>query len=121
MRPRRDRGQAAVEFALAVPVVVVLLFGVVQVLVIGARQVALEQLARNAARAAGVAADPGAAARAEIAGASRLGDVEVDVEVDADRAVVTVRYTDRTTVPVIGRLIGDVGLSARATMVREPP
>jgi Flp pilus assembly protein TadG len=118
---RRDGGQAAVEFALAMPIVVVLVLGVVQVFVIGARQVALEQLARNGARAASVAADPSSAARAEIANTSGLDDVVVDVVTVDDRVTVTVRYTDPTAVPVVGRLIGAVDLSARAVMAREPP
>lgn len=121
MKPRRDAGQAAVEFALAVPIVVVLVLGVVQVFVVGARQVALEQLARNGARAASVSADPPSAARAEVARTAGLDGIQVDVEVDAGRVTVTVRYHEATTVPVVGRLIGDVELSARAAMAREPP
>lgn len=121
MNRRRDDGQAAVEFALATPVVVVLVLGVVQVFVVGARQVALEQLARNGARAASVAADPASAARAEVARTSDLDGIDVDVDVDADRVTVTIRYTDPTAVPVVGGLIGEVDLSARAAMAREPP
>jgi hypothetical protein len=121
VQPRRDRGQAAVEFALAVPIVVVLVLGVVQVFVIGARQVALEQLARNGARAASVAADPASAARAEIARSADLEGLRVDVDTDGRHVIVTVRYTDPTSVAIVGRLLGGVELSARATMQREPP
>lgn len=121
MRPARDAGQASVEFALAVPIVVVLVLGVIQVFVVGARQVALEHLARNGARAASVAADPTSAARDAVAGSTDLAGVDVDVDTIGQDVVVTVRYTDPTAVAVIGRLIGDVDLSARATMRREPP
>lgn len=118
---RRDRGQAAVEFALAVPVVVVMALGIVQVLVIGARHVTLEQLARNGVRAASVAADPRSAAIREVGAATRLTGVSVDVTVDAGLVTVTVGYVDRTDIPVVGRAIGDVRLEASATMAREPP
>lgn len=120
-----DRGQAAVEFALAVPLVVVLVLGVVQVLVVATHQVTLEHLARVGARAASVAADPPAAARAEIDRASgrsaMAGDVDVTTSVTGEVVTVTVRYVDDTAVPVVGRAVGDVELSARVTMAREPP
>jgi len=117
---RRDQGQAAVEFALAIPIVVVLVLGVVQVLVVGSRQIALEQLARTGARAASVAADPSAAARAEI-GSTSQDSVTVEVTVSARMVTVVVRYTDPTSVPMIGYAIGPVELAASVTMAREPP
>ena len=117
---RRDEGQAAVEFALAIPIVVVLVLGVVQVLVVGSRQLALEHLARTGARAASVAADPSAAARAEIESVSEQ-QVSVEVDVSAQTVTVVVRYTDPTSVPVIGHAIGPVELTASVTMAREPP
>jgi Flp pilus assembly protein TadG len=121
VRSRNDTGQAAVEFALAVPIVLVLVLGVVQVLVVGARQVALEQLARNGARAASVAGDPSTAGGRAVTSSSRLDPLEVEVAAGADRVTVTVRYVDPTNVPLIGRVIGDVTLTASATMAREPP
>ncbi len=118
---RRDRGQAAAEFALAVPIVVVMALGIVQVLVVGGRQMALEQLARNGARAASVAADPRSAATREVGDTTRLAGVSVDVTITSELVTVTVSYVDRTDVPVVGRAIGDVRLEASATMAREPP
>ena len=55
-----DAGQAAVELALLLPVVVVLVLGVLQVALVGRDQLALELAAREAARAAAVSADPAA-------------------------------------------------------------
>ena len=49
---RADRGQATVEFALALPFVVMLLLGVVQVVVVVRDQLAVGLAAREAARAA---------------------------------------------------------------------
>jgi len=62
-RARGTAGQAAVELALALPVVVLLLLGMLQVALVGRDQLAIELAAREAARAAAVSADPAAAAR----------------------------------------------------------
>jgi len=115
-----DRGQAAVEFALAIPIVVVLLLGVIQVLIVGLRQAALDTAARNGARAASVAGDAASAARAAVDDAVGLR-VEVVTSVGRSNVTVVVTYDDPTSVPVIGRVIGDVRLTATATMPREPP
>jgi Flp pilus assembly protein TadG len=118
---RRDRGQAAVEFALAVPIVVVLVLGVVQVLVVGVRQAAVERLARDGARAASVSAQPHGAARTAVERATGLRPIDVQVSSDRTTVTVTVSYTDPTVVPIVGRAIGDVHLTAEVTMPREPP
>lgn len=118
---RRDRGQAAVEFAIALPIVVVLVLGVVQVVLVGARQASVERLARVGARAAAVAADPDAAARGAIADATTLDPIEVSVSRAGDAVTVTVTYHDPTSVPIVGSAIGDVVLRATASMPREPP
>ena len=120
-RASADRGQAAVEFALALPIVIVLVLGLVQVVVVAARHLAIEQLARSAARAASVAADPAGAARSEVDRLSTLDQVTVATHVSSDLVTVTVRYRDPTNVPVVGEVLGDVELSASTTMRREPP
>lgn len=124
--PRRgpgfgDHGQAAVEFTLAVPVVIVLVLGIVQVLVLGLRQAAIEDLARDAARAASVAADPAAAARAHVDRRVGTQPPDVGVSTSADTVTVTITYPDDTSVPVIGAMIGTIELTATSTMPREPP
>lgn len=120
-RSDRDDGQAAVEFAVALPMVVVLVLGVVQVVIVGARQAEVERLARVGARAAAVAADPDAAARRAIGAATTRDPVEISVERSDGAVIVTVHVTDPTSVPVVGRVLGDVELSATAVMPREPP
>lgn len=117
----RDRGQATVEFALALPLVAILVLGVVQLVVVARDQLAVELAAREAARAAAVAASPGAAATAAAAGAVALDPLDVAVQTTADRVVVTVRYASPTDVPLIGALVGDVEVGATVTMQREPP
>ncbi|MGI9032070.1 MAG: TadE/TadG family type IV pilus assembly protein, partial [Ilumatobacteraceae bacterium] len=61
-RARGAGGQAAVELALVLPVVVVFLLGLLQVALVARDQLAVELAAREGARAALVSAQPGAAA-----------------------------------------------------------
>jgi Flp pilus assembly protein TadG len=120
-RVGRDRGQAAVELALALPVVVAVTLGLVQVLAVAADQLAVELAAREGARAAAVAADPSAAAANAARAAVPLDPLGVSATTAAGRVTVTVTYTSRTDVPLIGALIGDVELRADVTMAVEPP
>ena len=120
-RRGRDGGQAAVELALALPVVVTLTLGLVQVLAVAADQLAVELAAREGARAAAVAADPSGAAADAASAAVPLDPLGVAAVTAAGRVTVTVTYTSRTDVPLIGGLIGDVELRADVTMAREPP
>ncbi|HVF32530.1 MAG TPA: TadE/TadG family type IV pilus assembly protein [Acidimicrobiales bacterium] len=124
MRRERDGGQAAVELALVLPLVVLLLLAVVQVTLVARDQILVVHAARNAARAAAVdAGSDGAAARRAAHESLKSGAVRVDVQrVGADRrelVVVNVRYTSATDVPLVGRLLPDVPLSAKAAMRAE--
>ena len=115
-----DCGQAAVEFALALPVVLVVLLVVAQLGVVVRDEVAVRHAAREGARAAAVSSDPaGAAGRA----ARRAVSLPVDVStsVRGDLVVVTVTFVDPTDVPVVGRFLGPVTHVANATMTLEPP
>lgn len=118
---RRDQGQAAVEFAIALPLVVLLVVGIVQVASVVADQLAVELAAREGARAAAVSADAAASASAAAQRATSLGPLDVSA-VDGDSTVaVTVRYTSTTDAPLLGLVIPDIELAATVTMAREPP
>ncbi len=118
---RRDTGQAAVEFAIALPLVAVLVLGIIQIVVVARDQIALELAARDGARAAAVAADATSAADRGARAATTLRPIEVATSVAAHRVTVTVRHTNTTGVPLIGALMRDVELTASVTMAREPP
>ncbi len=120
-RDRRDAGQAAVELALALPVLVVMVLGIVQVVAVVGDRLAVELAAREAARAAAVAADPAGAAISAAGRATGLAPLEVSTASSGDRVVVTVTYRSGTDVPIIGRFIGDVAIESTASMRREPP
>jgi hypothetical protein len=120
IRRRYERGQATVEAALVLPLVVLLLLAVVQVGLLVRAEVLVTHAAREAARSAAVDADPQAATRA--AGlATTLDAHRMTVRVEGrsgpgSRVRVDITYTAPTDVPLVGALLGDVTLHASATM-----
>ena len=117
----RDRGQATVEFALALPFVAMLLLGVVQVVVVVRDQLAVGLAAREGARAASVAADPSSAATRAAADAVALTPLTVSTSVADGLVTVHVTYTNDTSVALVGHVMGNVELDATVTMALEPP
>jgi Flp pilus assembly protein TadG len=118
---RGDRGQATVEFAIALPVVAILVLGIVQLVVVVRDQLAVELAAREAARAASVSAAPATAAARAAHEATALRPLDVDTQVAAGRVTVIVRFDSATDVALVGGFIGDVTIEAAVTMSREPP
>ena len=117
------RGQATVELALLLPVVLALVLGVMQVGLVVRSQVQVTHAAREAARAVAVTSDPSqaadAAARAGGLDPSRL-QVEVSGVVQRGGIVtVTVRYRAPTDVALVGPAVNDVVLTAEASMLVE--
>ncbi|MBA2385622.1 MAG: pilus assembly protein [Acidimicrobiia bacterium] len=118
---QRDAGQAAVELALALPIVVMVLLALVQVAVVTRDRMAMELAAREGARAAAVSANPGTAARLAAERVTTLRPLDIEVDVDATMVTVRVSYTSTTDIAIIGGALPDVELSARSSMVLEPP
>jgi TadE-like protein len=115
-----DGGQATVELALVLPLVVGLLLAIVQAGVLARDQILVTHAAREAVRAAAVDDDPAAARRA----AEQAGPLDVD-RLDTDvvergevggRVRVVVRYRAPTRIPLVGAFVDDVVLDAAATM-----
>lgn len=119
-RRQQEGGQATVEVALLLPLLVLLLLAVVQVGLVVRDQVVVTHVAREAARAAAV--DPRlAVAREGATAAARLDPDRLEVELSGStdpggRLTVTIRYRSPTRVPLIGPLVGDRTLVAEATM-----
>ena len=118
---RRDPGQAAVELALALPLVVIVVLGIVQLVVVVRDQLAVELAAREGARAASVSASPAAAADAAAHRAVTLDPMSVSTAATGTQVSVTVRATSRTDVPLVGAVIPDIDVTAVVTMSRDPP
>ena len=125
--PRDERGQAATELALVLPLLVLLLLAVVQVTLIARDQVLVVHAAREAAREAAVDPRPAAAQEAarRAAGSGlkpeRLGTETRHVGGAPVTVMVTVAYRAPTDVPLIGPLLPDVEVRAKAAMRRETP
>jgi Flp pilus assembly protein TadG len=116
-----DRGQAAVELALCLPLLFVFLLAIVQLVVIVRDQLAVQLAASEGARAAAVAASPDAAARGAAARSVALGPLTVSTDSSADTVTVRVSHVTHTDVPLIGALLPDITVQAKATMAFEPP
>ena len=115
-----EDSQAAVEVALVLPLLVMVLLGLIQVGLVIRDQVLVTHAAREAARAAAVDPGPEAARHAAESGGAldpdRLSVESAGREGPGSRVQVTVRYRVPTRVPMIGPLIGDLRLQAEATM-----
>lgn len=120
---RGHRGQAAVELALVLPFVFLLLLAVVQVGLVVRDQVLLTHAAREAARQAAVEPAPVGAREAALAGSplepGRLAIEMPPVPPGEGRVAVRLRYTSATDVPLVGPLLPDVVIESRASMRRE--
>lgn len=120
----REEGQATVELALLLPLMVTLAIAVLQVAVVGRNALAVGHAARAAARTAVRQPEQRSiAAAARSASGLPAGAVRVVVTgslVPGGRASVTVTYVDPTDAPLVGRLIPPVTLSQRLSFVVEP-
>ena len=103
-----DHGQATVELALLLPLLVLLLLVILQIGLVGRDVLLVTHASREAARAAAVDPDPGAALAAARA-AGGLDPARMTVRV-------TVSYRAATDVPLIGGLLGDHTIRGSTTM-----
>jgi len=124
MRSRRAlgsaRGQATVELALVLPLVLTLALVVVQVGLVARDSVRVTHAARSATRAASVGLDDESVRRAASQG-SGLAPSRLDVVVAHAGEWVTVRVTYRcpTDVPLVGTIAPAVVLRDQLTMRME--
>lgn len=116
-----QRGQAAVELALVLPLVVGILLALLQVGLVMRDQVLVVHAAREAARAAAVDPNPAAAYRAaKESSGGLIGDRLVVTTTGragaGSRVTAMVRYRAPTVVPLGGAALGDFRLEGTATM-----
>jgi len=115
----RERGSAAVEFVLVLPVVLALLLATVEVAVAARVQLEVTQAAREGARQAATSPDPEravAAVRGALGGdsASRASVSVARDHIVGGTAEVVVRLRHRVAAPLFGGF--DVTLVGRAVM-----
>ena len=126
-RPDRSRedGTAAVEFALVLPLVLVVALALVQTGLLVRDRRLVVAAARAGARAAAVQEDPVAIRSAAIAAAPSLEDAAVAVEVTrvgvrGEPVTVSLSYDAPVRVPFVGWLFGEaIGIAAVTTARQE--
>lgn len=119
-----EAGQGTVELVLVLPVLVMAVLTVVQVARVAADYVAVHHSVREAARRAATDPDPGSVGEAAARATPDLQSSRIQVELGPQRSrghqlPVTVHYRSVTDVPVVGRLVGDIELSATAVVMLE--
>ena len=124
MRRRKEEGQATVELALLLPVVVTVALLAVQLALVARDQLLVVHAARAAAREAAV--DPGrrVAEAAAVRSAPSLKGARLSTETSHEggppaMVIVSVTYRARTDVLIVGRLLPDLQLEAKAAMRDE--
>ncbi|MFM7064233.1 MAG: TadE/TadG family type IV pilus assembly protein [Actinomycetes bacterium] len=123
MSPGSARGQATVELALALPVVLLALALVVQVGLVARDRVAVVHAARAAARTAVVTPQLGAATRAARSAGGALSTASVRLDGDpSPGGLLGVTVTVRPTrVPLVGQLVAGRQLRERLVVLVEGP
>ncbi|WP_419930262.1 TadE/TadG family type IV pilus assembly protein [Candidatus Poriferisocius sp.] len=116
----RDRGQAAVETALVLPLIMAVVLALVQVGLLVRDHVLVVHAAREAARAAAVTPTTEAASAAALA-ATNLDPDRLVVETEGSRTTggllqVTVRFRPKPSVPFVGRLFPAVTIQEALTV-----
>jgi Flp pilus assembly protein TadG len=127
MRTQRetDRGTAAVEFALVLPLVLIVALALVQTGLLVRDRLLVEAAARAAARAAAIQDDEAAIRAAAVSAAPALEDAAIGLTVErlgARGAPVTVslRYASSVRVPFVGWLFGaTIAMSTSMTARQE--
>ncbi|MBI3648337.1 MAG: pilus assembly protein [Actinobacteria bacterium] len=124
-RARSERGSAAVEFALVLPLLLVVALALVEVGLLARDRLLVEAAARAGARAAAVETDEGAIRDEAVAAAPGLDATELTLTIAragsrGDPVTVTIAYTDEIRVPFVGWLVGSsVGMDTSASARQE--
>jgi len=125
---KRADGQATVEVALTLPVVLIALLLIVQVGVVVRDALALSQAAREGARAAAISARDDAVRTAVERSAGPLDGDLIDVDVmpspgareRGEPVTVTLAYVERLSIPIVSRIVSlDLPLRATSTSQLE--
>lgn len=122
---RNDRGQATLEAALAMPIVLLALLLIVQVGIVVRDALALDQAAREGVRAMAVSASPDDARDAvgRAAGPLDAGRITITTSSSSkrgDNGQVELSYVEELRIPIVSRFLRmRLPLKAEATMRLE--
>jgi Flp pilus assembly protein TadG len=123
-RPEAERGTAAVEFALVLPLVLTVALALVQTGLLVRDRLLVEAAARAAARAAAVQEDEAAIRAAALAAAPSLDGAAIGLTLErrgarGEPVTVSLRYTSSVRVPFVGWLFGPSVTMATSTTARQ--
>lgn len=118
---RAERGSAVVEFALVLPILLMVTLAVVQVGLVARDQLMVVQASRAGAREAAVSADEEAVRSAAVHAAAGLDPNGLEVEVSragtlGEPVTVTVQYAESIRVPLVAWLFPSA-ISLRSSAV----
>ena len=120
---RGEEGQASVELALTLPVVVLLMLAVLQVVVVARDFLLVQHAARAAAREAAVDPRPASIDQAARIAAPALKAHRLATETSHRNGAaivrVTVIYRAETDIPMVGPLVPDIELVGKAAIRDE--
>jgi len=122
MSGKRDEGQAATELALVLPLLMLLALLLVQVTLVARDQILVVHAAREAAREAAVDPRPASIRKAAIrASGLKVGGLRTELSSEGGSSIVTVRveYRSPTDVVLVGPLLPDIVVGAKAAMRSE--
>ncbi|MEI8322228.1 MAG: TadE family protein [Actinomycetes bacterium] len=114
-----ERGQATIEFALALPLLVVFVMLIAQFAIVARQQLALWEVARDAARLASVSPNPQTAAQ-EIVAQNGFSTSAVVATNSDGITQVSLTFKENTSLPLLGPFIPSITLRAHVAMLTEP-
>ncbi|WP_273834373.1 TadE/TadG family type IV pilus assembly protein [Guptibacillus sedimenti] len=123
---KSEKGQSMVEFALVLPILVMLLFGIIDFGRIFHTYLAIDHASREAARTASIGENDAAIVSTAVASASSIhltaGQVAVSpggTKSSGSDVTVTITYPISFLTPVVSNLTGPITLSSSTVMRME--
>ena len=123
---RSEKGQSIVEFALVLPILVMLLFGIIDFGRIFHTYLAIDHASREAARTASIGENDATIVSTAVASASSIhltaGQVAVSpggTKSSGSDVTVTITYPINFLTPVVSNLTGPITLSSSTVMRME--
>ena len=121
LSPPLCAGQATVELAIVLPLLVVFIMLIAQFAMVASHQLALWQVTRDAARSASLTAEPTIAVLAVLERNTISGvpaAIEYVSQSDA-KTLVRLKYRERTSLPLLGIFLPNLTLRAEVVMATE--